>query len=672
MPRADLLALSPDDLVTLTNRGTVRRAQREIEENVCKGDIHETPEGDVTVRWSDGVECRLPAGIALRDARCSCDATTICRHLVLSVLAYHRLSTASSPAESGKPGQAATVVAPWDPGTISDEELTRHINAARLARCRAQFEKGVLVELVRSSKPSARFHLEACLVRFLVPGDLRYTHCDCAEQAPCFHVPLAIWAFRKLPESEKAGIVSSGSAVSVVPVEVLDRVETTLLEFCEQGVSGAPAGWRDRLARLEADCKKADLVWPGEIVAELIEQQERYDGHDARFAPDEVAELAGELLIRCDAIRRDTGALPQLLIRGTSADCDTALGSATFVGLGCGFRAARRRIVLTAYLQDTDSGTLTAVTKSIPDEPDPSRSPRPFSDMALTGAIGGTSFAALGAGKLTMQGGKRTARHFLKTTRAKAGVTPQRFEWERLKPPVLVEEFAELQARLSALPPSSLRPRRVAEDFYVCAVAGTRDTRFEAATQTIQATLLDAREETAHLVFPYTSRGRQGAEALLAALGNSGANLRFVSGPVKRSAGGLVIEPVCLVFQEGEGRVALQPWVDARPAKTGEAPLPEQSRAIDALADCLQQMQAGLEELLVLGLRRAEGLVARRWRELQQRTEATGLARLAAPARQLADELEKKAHDLRWDWRPAAAVMLRLAVLLRMAADLVA
>ena len=81
-------------------------------------------------------------------------------------------------------------------------------------------------------------------------------------------------------------------------------------------------------------------------------------------------------------------------------------------------------------------------------------------------------------------------------------------------------------------------------------------------------------------------------------------------------------------------------------------------------------MQAGLEELLVLGLRRADALVARHWREIQQRVEATGLARLALPARQLAEALEQKAHDLRWDWRPSAAVVLGLAVVLRMAQDL--
>jgi len=43
MPRSDVLALSLDDLAALTNRGTVKRAQREIETNECIGEIAETP-----------------------------------------------------------------------------------------------------------------------------------------------------------------------------------------------------------------------------------------------------------------------------------------------------------------------------------------------------------------------------------------------------------------------------------------------------------------------------------------------------------------------------------------------------------------------------------------------------------------------------------------------------
>src|SRR5947208_2551428 len=153
MPRADLLALSADDLATLTNRGTVKRAQREVEANELTCELAETPEGAVTARWSDGVECLLPAGAVVRDGRYSCAAAGLCRHIIRTVLAYQRQATRASPGEPPAPAE------PWDPGAISDEELARHYRPAALNKLREQFSRGVLVELVRSSKPSARFHL---------------------------------------------------------------------------------------------------------------------------------------------------------------------------------------------------------------------------------------------------------------------------------------------------------------------------------------------------------------------------------------------------------------------------------------------------------------------------------------------------------------------------------
>jgi hypothetical protein len=669
MPRADLLALSLDDLTALTNRGTVKRAQRELEAKECTGTLEETDAGDVTAEWSDGVECRLPAGGVVRDGRCSCAAVGLCRHLIRTVLFYQQQQASRpSPGEAPQPPQA------WDPGTISDDDLARRFKPRDLARLRQQFEEGLLIELVRGVKPNARFHLQACLVRFLVPGDPRYTHCDCAEAAPCSHVPLAVWAFRLLDADRTAGVVTTARKAMPAPVELLDEIEAAARELPEFGVSGMAAAFVSRLARLEEKCRDVDLAWPGEVVAEILQQRERYAAHDARFAPERVPELLGELLIRCDAIRRDTGALPQLLIRGSRADRVQALDKARFVGLGCGVRVGKRSVELTAYLQDSDTGSVAALSKDFAEKPDDPQPPKTFAELAQRSAARELSFASMGAGQLLISGAKRDAGHRLRPgNSAKLTVQPQAFAWENLRPPVLVEEFAELDARLSALPPSSLRPRRVAEDFHVCKVARVEAADFDAATQTVQALVADERGQQALVLHPYTTRGRAGAEALLARLRQLPQGLRFVSGPVQRSPRGLVIAPVCAVFQDGDKRVAVQPWIDAtgEPSTAPAAPAEAARWAGDPLTDYLHQLQTALGDLLLLGLQRADGRSAKQWRELQQAGEAVGFARLARGGARLADELEAKGRTLRWDWRPASDGVLRLAVLARMAQDLV-
>ena len=190
MPRADLLALTPDDLAASTNRGTVKRAQREIEGDEVSAELAEAEDGTVTAKWSDGVICLLPGGTVLAASRCSCPATELCRHVVRTVLAYQKNAKHSEP--SGVPDV-------WNPGDIVEDDLAKYFKPAILNQALRQFQNGLLIEVLRGSKPTARFHDLGCTLRFQVPGDVRYVHCDCAAEPPCVHVPLAIWAFRRLP-----------------------------------------------------------------------------------------------------------------------------------------------------------------------------------------------------------------------------------------------------------------------------------------------------------------------------------------------------------------------------------------------------------------------------------------------------------------------------------------
>src|SRR5437868_1806578 len=102
MPRTDLLALTPDDVTALTNRGTANRARRDVYENLFTFQLAETDAGEVTFVWSDGPRCTFPAGKTAREGACSCPATALCRHLMRSVFAYqahHRQLAERDPVE---------------------------------------------------------------------------------------------------------------------------------------------------------------------------------------------------------------------------------------------------------------------------------------------------------------------------------------------------------------------------------------------------------------------------------------------------------------------------------------------------------------------------------------------------------------------------------------------
>jgi hypothetical protein len=201
-------------------------------------------------------------------------------------------------------------------------------------------------------------------------------------------------------------------------------------------------------------------------------------------------------------------------------------------------------------------------------------------------------------------------------------------------------------------------------------VAAGEGAGFDVPAQATVARLRDGAGQSAYLVHPFAARGRPGTEALLARLHDPAAVLKFVAGPVRRAPHGLVVHPVGCVFETGSGRSLVQPWVDdAAPAGVVAAEVVAAPPAPHPVADLGRQVQAALEDVFTLGLRRADGTTARRWRELHRLAESVGLVRLGAKLGRVADALEQKAHVVRWDAGPAAAAVLELAVLARLGRD---
>jgi hypothetical protein len=648
--RQDLLLLTSDDLVTLSNRGIVKRAQQEVQSLELQAEFQEDAAGNVEVQWSDEVCCKFPANVTIAQGQCSCPATSLCRHIVRSVLAYQ-----AQDLETEQPKSGAIA---WNPAEISDELLNAQYSKSQLARLRSQYSAGLVIGVNCGIKPTAHFHTLSLNLRFLVPNDPCYTHCDCSEAAPCSHVPLAIWAFRELGDRSH-GLIST--AVEVVPTTLLDDIETHLSELATCGIANMERTLPNRLNRLEQRCRAGNLVWLAEILMDLLQNYHLYQQRDGSFAPDRVVALLAELWMRSDAIRQreiSNHQIPQLLIGGSQLDKTSSLGASRLVGLGCGVTVQTKGVTLTSYLQDADSGTLMAMPRYFGNVPD---RPMDFQKLAQTTVSKGLSLVSIGAGQLLTKGGKRTPSYEFVPGRSTLSLHPQSFRWEQLRSPLLVDSFADLQATLVDLPPRSLRPRRVTESLQVLPIAQVEQVSFDPITQNIRATLLDAAGDRATLIHPYTSRGAAGAEALLEQLKSQ--DLRFVAAQVSLGAGGLVLAPLSLVFESDGQRSLLQPWIDvgknATATSLGSSVMPRQS----PVDDYLQKLSIALADLWLVGLNKADEMHCRQWQELLEQGRSIGFQQLLQPLELLSAALSQKSHGLTWDLQPAQQALSSLTVL---------
>lgn len=731
MPRADLMALTPDDLATLTNRGTVKRAQKELDAAEVTFEILEQDRGDLVFQWSDGITCRFPHGKTVHDAVCSSGLSGISRHVVRSVLAYQRVehqragqglersqpehesregasregeAPAEPPAESpssmnlppshGSAGappsrrlpsqplpsqlgpslsvpQAAAAV--WDPGSITDDELVSHFRKGPINQARKRFEQGVLVELTRGAKPVARFLDDGCTVRFLVPNDLRYVSADCAESLWSAWVPMAVWSFRELPVDRLAGLLCLQQAELPIPQVPLSNLDELLAELLRDGFSGAAETWSQRLSRLEQALRNEGLVWPAELAVDLLHQCEMYHQHDARFEPRSVVHLVGELIARTRAIRSGTRATPQPLIRGTKSDRPSEIAGGRMVGVGLGVRPGKRHATISAYLQDTDSGSVVAVERTFADpDPQSGSSPRSYSDLAVTILMRGVSLANLASSQLLLKSAKRTpsGQLILPRSASSVAVHPQSYQWEQLKPPFAAESFAQLLARFETLPPSCLRPRRRTENLHVVAVEGADEVEFDVAHQKLTARIRDSQGNFAELVHPFHTRARDGFNDLAEVLEKRGSQVRFVCGHVRTIGRTLEIQPIAVILDDGQRRIGIQPWLPNKLQTTdGKHVLSEESLSAELaiespVKEFLNRVEDELSDLVLTGLMHSQ---LSTWAELIRLEQQLGFVRLTAPLAALAESLGSRSNTLHWNADPAIRQAKELCLLSRLA-----
>lgn len=324
------------------------------------------------------------------------------------------------------------------------------------------------------------------------------------------------------------------------------------------------------------------------------------------------------------------GTVPQLFIRGSQTDKLTNIGAARLISLGCGVQVRHKNIQLTTYLQDTDSGSVVAICHDFPDSQDDN--PVDFWQLAQNNAFKQVSFATLSAGQMLVKGGKRTPNYQFLPGRTQVVVNPQTFEWESLRPPLLVENFNSLRAYLELLPPTSLRPRRLTENFHVFQIRQLQSVEFCNVEQVVRARLFDQSNNQAILKFPYLYRSRIGTEALLNYLTQP---LLFVAGHAHLSTEGLVIIPVSLIFEMDNKRVMLQPWIcgaDFLQQNTDESKLFDGSQ-LDLsnkhlINLVLEQLQQVLSDLFIMGLERVDAQVLHEWQRVYNYGQSLGFSYL--------------------------------------------
>jgi hypothetical protein len=194
-----------------------------------------------------------------------------------------------------------------------------------------------------------------------------------------------------------------------------------------------------------------------------------------------------------------------------------------------------------------------------------------------------------------------------------------------------------------------------------------RSVEFEPVSQVVRVIVADRDGNQATMIHPYSDRGQFGVELLLKQLMPEQlqqTSLKFISAQVSFNHQGLTLEPIALIFQSGETRQMLQPWI-ASPYQQNITPnnlapntlvtndliLPsvEIQPMQSVISSYLQELAIALQDLWLVGLERADTNHLQQWQRLVEQGKAIGFDQLLQPIEVIANELAQKFHTLQWE-----------------------
>lgn len=643
--RADLLALTPDALAALANRGLVKRAAKDLDAGTVPA-VSLADDGTLTAVFPDGAEAALPAAGGLEAATCTCGAPGKCRHRVGAVLAYQREQQAPQADTPAEPPVAEPVASP---AAITDEQLRDVLGHHALKAAEQTRKAGYTARLVwpGPDRPAVA-ELPAATVSFLVPG-LGYVHTDATGPARDANIVLAVWAFRDAAEGT-ATVSVGGDAASDGLAEVLTLAERVLLD----GATGADGVLRAALQRESKALTRRRAHWPAGAVDDLVDQLQHYEDRSAAYDPLHLATLLAELPARARASSHPDGT-PTAQILGSEEAAATPLTLVRLTGLGARVAAVGDTRTLEIYLAQPETGMVLAVQRDWPaTETD-----------ALTGAalasrrLAGCKIGALASGNTVTEAASRTAARALKlgTGRlAKTQVLPLGMAWNDLPASLRATDLDALAAELAARPPALVRPRVAAESLRVIAVEEAELLGYDPASQCLEGRITATNGGSARLRVPHNAAAPGALEAVEKALIRG---VIAVAGHVWRHRGALIVEPTALLTEDGPVIPDFAPGDDTAELAAADATVP-----IDPVAAAIEGALLACADLAHQGLRGAREPSRVRVEAAAAELQRVGLRRAAADFVQLSKALGDEDGSVKCAaWTAAAVRMLVTAEL---------
>lgn len=215
-------------LVTLANKGLYKRALKDLE---TTGQIElSAADGNMQVRLDDITVCLNPN---LSQSTCSCPSKTVCKHILMGILAAAGYASSAATPEPASPE-------PWKELKTADlAQLRKQAGKKLFEDSLRLIQDGWTADFTEGDILEATINTENITLYFPKEDSLNRAVCKCGESGLCKHKLIAILSYlsqQGLLSSESAGSQPELSLLSEDAIHVLKGASRFIIGILEKGL----------------------------------------------------------------------------------------------------------------------------------------------------------------------------------------------------------------------------------------------------------------------------------------------------------------------------------------------------------------------------------------------------------------------------------------------------
>ena len=340
-----------DYLIGLSNKGTVKRAYKDLEQEQPKASW-QGGEAEVSLKEETCV-VRVPLG----ESSCSCPSRSICRHVITAIL-WLKKSAEDEPASEEmmpKSGSASAEMLPKNGSASSEttalkqleevlqlplEKLRRTCGSNRFRQLVSRLRAGEIPSMEETSIVTVTLPWDNVIVKLLEP--FAYSACSCHSQELCVHKAQAALIYQlqkgKITVKDLEALLEDDKSLDKEQVKkACIRVKDTICHQISVGLSRHFQEASDELERLAVITHQTGLAQLESWLREAAAMYDQYGSRSAAFRTDELLRRllrlyhrANRLLFLC----QDEDQEQLRALAGTFRDAYEMVGELHLMGMG--------------------------------------------------------------------------------------------------------------------------------------------------------------------------------------------------------------------------------------------------------------------------------------------------------------------------------------------------